>query len=162
MSAWWQPSYRADPRGAAIADRHYNRQSIGAPQFVPPGRCFVLRHDDDALWATSWPFAEFVQHDWPGAWISSVFRNESDRLSSELIVEAVALTRGHWEPPSLGIVSFVDASKVRRKRDPGRCYRRAGFTHVGFTKGGLWAFQMLPADMPAPVVSRPLQLEFAT
>lgn len=46
------------------------------------------------------------------------------------------------------MVSFVDASKVRRKRDPGRCYRRAGFQLVGETKGGLLAFQMLPDAMP--------------
>ncbi len=32
----------------------------------------------------------------------------------------------------------------------GYSYLKAGFKHVGFTKGGLWAWQMLPADMPAP------------
>lgn len=149
---WWQRSHRADPRACAIADRHYNRQKVGSPQFVPPGRCLVLRHADDALWVSSWPFAEYVRHAWGGAWVNSLFRNESDRLSSELIREAVALTVGHWpEVPDLGMVTFVDADKTRRKRDPGRCYRRAGFEHVGFTKGGLWAFRMLPADMPDPV-----------
>jgi len=149
---WWQLSWRADPRSAAIADRHYNRQKIGAVQFVPPGACMVLRHADDALWITSWPFAEFVQHDWPGAWICSAFRNESDRLSSELIRDAVAHTRAYFHTmPALGMVTFVDAAKVRPKRDPGYCFRKAGFDHVGFTKGGLWAFQMLPGAMPDPV-----------
>ncbi len=33
-------------------------------------------------------------------------------------------------------------------RDPGRCYRRAGFKHVGFTAGGLWALQLLPGETP--------------
>jgi len=126
FTSWWQPSHKFDPRSAAIADRHYNRRKVGSPQFVPPGRDFTLRHEDDALWTTSWPYAEFVRHAWPGAWVNSLFRNESDRLSSELIIEAVAHTRAQWEPPSLGIVSFVDAAKTRRKRDPGRCYRRAG------------------------------------
>lgn len=140
-----------------IADRHYNRQHVGAPQFVPPGACFVLRHDDDAIWTTSWPLAEFVKHAWPGLWVNSLFRNESERLSSELIIEAVAHTRARWEPPVEGIVSFVDASKTRRKRDPGRCYRRAGWTHVGFTKGGLWAFQQKACDMPAPLPVSELQ-----
>jgi hypothetical protein len=46
-------------------------------------------------------------------------------------------------------VSFVDASQARHKRDPGRCYRKAGWKHVGFTKGGLWVFQQLPNEMPA-------------
>lgn len=149
---WWQPSHKADPRACAIADRHYSRRKIGAPQFVPPGRAYVLRHDDDALWTTSWPFAEYVRHAWAGAWVNSFFRNESDRLSSELILEAIAHTRAHWpDVPDLGLITFVDADKTRRKRDPGRCYRRAGFEHVGFTKGGLWAFQMLPDAMPAPI-----------
>jgi hypothetical protein len=52
-------------------------------------------------------------------------------------------------------VSFVDAEKVRHKRDPGRCYRKAGWTHVGHTKGGLLAFQLLPADFPDPLPARP-------
>lgn len=158
MGTWWQPSHRFDPRGAVIADRHYNRQTVGSPQFVPPGRCVVLRHDDDALWTTSWPFAEYVRHAWAGAWVNSLFRNESDRLASELIVEAVAHTRSVWEPPELGMVTFVDARKVRRSREPGRVYRLAGFVRVGMTKGGLLAYQLLPADMPAPV---PLVARFA-
>jgi len=101
------------------------------------------------LWVTSWPYAEYVRHAWPGAWVNSLFRNEGAGLSSELIREAIAATLSFWpEPPALGIITFVDAEKTRRKRDPGRCYRRAGFKHVGFTACGLWAFQMLPAEMP--------------
>lgn len=81
--------------------------------------------------------------------MNSLFRNEGAGLSSELIREAVAATRGVWPAvPDLGMVSFVDASKTRKKRDPGRCYRKAGFRHVGFTKGGLWVYQMLPHEMP--------------
>lgn len=38
----WHLSHRFDPRAVAIADRHYNRQKPGTPQFVPPGRCKVL------------------------------------------------------------------------------------------------------------------------
>jgi hypothetical protein len=148
----WEVSDRADPRGVALADRHYNRQSHGSPQFVPPGRnlCFVTT-DSLAVWTTSWPYAEYVRHAWAGAWVNSIFRNEGPVLSSELILEAIACTRWTWEPPDLGIVTFVDASKVRRKRDPGRCYRRAGFEHVGYTKGGLFAFQLLPEAMPEPL-----------
>jgi hypothetical protein len=147
----WQLSDRADPVTRQIADRHYNRQKIGAPQFVPPGRCLVLRTElGDAFWITSWPFAEYVKHAWPGAWVCSAFRNESPHLSSELIREAVAATRSVWEPPDLGMITFVNRDKVRRKRDPGRCFLRAGFTNIGETKGGLVALQLLPENMPAP------------
>lgn len=158
----WTLSHRADKRALPIADRHYNRQKIGSPQFVPPGRCMVLLTADlGALWVTSFPFARYVKHAWGGAWMNSCFRNEArSNLSSDLIREAVAITRGFhateasWstEPePALGMVTFVDADKTRHKRDPGRCYRKAGFKHVGFTKAGLWAFQLLPADMPSAI-----------
>jgi hypothetical protein len=147
----WTLSYRADPRALPLADRHYNRQKVGSPQFVPPGRCLVLLAlCGRALWVTSWPMAEYVKHQWAGAWMNSLFRNEGAGLSSELIREAVAATRAHFgAPPAIGMVTFVDRDQVRAKRDPGRCYRRAGFSAVGETKGGLLALQMLPEVMPA-------------
>ena len=145
----WKRSHRADPAARTIADRHYNRQKPGTPQFVPPGRCLVLLSScERALWVTSWPFAEYVRHAWAGAWVNSTFRNEGAGLSSDLIRQAVSATRSFWpNVPELGMITFVDASKVRHKRDPGRCYRMAGFSHVGYTKGGLLAFQMLPRDI---------------
>ena len=147
----WEIAHRADPRCVALADRHYSRQKPGSPQFVPPGRCLVLyakTATGEAVWVTSWPFAEYVKHAWAGAWICSMFRNESDRLSSDLIREAVAATRWRWpEIPELGMVTFVDRSKVK-STNPGFCYKQAGFKQVGFTKGGLVALQLLPSDMP--------------
>jgi hypothetical protein len=148
----WRLSWRADPAARVLADRHYNRQSPGTAQFVAPGRCLVLvTADERSVWATSWPFADYVAHAWAGAWVNSLFRREAGPLASELIRQAVAVTRWRWpEAPDAGMVTFVDPTKVRHKRDPGRCYRKAGFHHVGATKGGLWAYQLLPADMPIP------------
>lgn len=158
----WSVSFRNDDAARPLADRHYNRQTIGADGFVPPGRCVVFKHER-ALWVTSWPFAEYVKHAWPGAWINSTFRNEGAGLSSDLIREAVAATMHEWpEPPALGMVTFVDASKVRHKRDPGRCYIKAGFRRVGFTKGGLVALQLLPQDMPEACPANGAQLKLET
>lgn len=36
----WMRSHRADPEVVPLADRHYNRQKPGSPQFAPPGRCY--------------------------------------------------------------------------------------------------------------------------
>ena len=147
----WCLSNRADKSALPLADRHYNRQKIGSPQFVPPGRCIVLLSQcQRALWVTSWPFKEYVKHAWGGAWINSMFRNEGAGLSSELIKDAISVTRYFWEPPELGIITFVDRKKVRNKKDFGRCYLCAGFKVAGETKGGLLALQMLPEDMPLP------------
>lgn len=157
----WERSNRADAEMVPVADRHYNRQHVGAPQFAPPGRALVFRTPDlGALWITSWPFAQYVKHAWAGAWVNSCFRRESGPLASDLIREAVAATRYIWpEAPALGMITMVDASKVKHKRDPGRCYRKAGFRHVSYTKGGLWVYQLLPNEMPkaeAPIGELPL------
>lgn len=162
----WRMSHRADPTAVHIADRHYNRQKPGTPQFVPPGRCVVLVAEQGAAWTTSWPFAEYVRHAWPGAWINSLFRKECDGLASEFITAAVAATRYEWpDTPDLGMVTFIDPRKVapikRRGVDVwGYSYLQAGFRPVGETKGGLLAFQLLPADMPAPAPALNTQMEF--
>lgn len=153
----WIESHRADPFCCDVADRHYSRQKIGSPQFVPPGRCHVLKIDKGderkAVWVTSWPFAEYVKHAWAGAWVNSFFRNEGAGLSSELILAAIADTKARWYPPELGMITFVCPKRVkptlvRGKQVYGYCYQKAGFEHVGYTKGGLWAWQMTPEQMP--------------
>jgi len=104
----------------------------------------------DALWVSSWPFAQYVRHAWPGAWMCTCFRREGGSTrASELIRAALAATRRKWgTPPPLGMITFVNPGKIRRKRDPGRCFVRAGFRLVGMTGSGLLAFQCLPTDMP--------------
>jgi hypothetical protein len=99
----------------------------------------------------SWPFPEYVKHAWPGAWVCSAFRNERPdiHLSSELVLEAIAGTRFYWEPPAQGMITFVDAEKVRHKRDPGRCFLKAGFVRVADTRGGLVALHLPTNAMPA-------------
>lgn len=153
----WTESHRADPFSRDIADRHYNRQKIGTPQFVPPGRCLVLKAETPtgrAFWVTSWPFAEYVKHAWPGAWVCSAFRNEGAGVASEMIREALAATVSRWpDVPPLGLITFLDQKKVkpimvRGVPTYGRCWALAGFKHVGWTAGGLMAWQLMPGDMP--------------
>ena len=143
----WTVSHRADPLAKVLADRHYSRQTPDSPQFLPPGR-FIVILAPGALWVTSWP--EFARHHWPGAWVNTLFRRErGEGHASDYIRAAVAATRARYgDPPPLGMITFVDASKVRYKRDPGRCYLRAGFRRDGETEGGLLAFRLAPEDMP--------------
>ncbi len=160
----WNLSHRADAAARKIADRHYNRQKVGTPQFVPPGRCLVLKAPG-AFWVTSWPFAEYVKHRWPGAWICSAFRRENTDLppAHEMILDAVACTRDKWpDVPELGMVTFLDPTKVRPvivRGVPtfGRTWTLAGFKYVGVTGAGLLAFQLLPTALPLP--KRPMQPE---
>lgn len=159
----WRKSNRADPEARSIADRHYNRQKIGAPQFVPPGSCLVLISDcGKALWVTSFPIAKYVQHAWAGAWVCSLFRNESAYHASELIEEAVAATRAWYGmPPPLGMVTFIDRKHVkpvmvRGEATYGWTWRKIGFEEVGLTKTEkLLVFQMRPSKMPFSCAARP-------
>jgi hypothetical protein len=62
----WQLSWRADPRARRLADRHYSRRRVGSAQFVPPGRCLVLRTSAaDALWVSLRQEPRWARHAWP-------------------------------------------------------------------------------------------------
>jgi hypothetical protein len=39
---------------------------------------------------------------------------------------------------------MVDPSKVTHKRDPGRCFKRAGYHQCGVTMRGLLIFERFP------------------
>ena len=157
----WRIAHRAHPVAVKIADRHYNRQKPGTPQFVPPGRCVVLLSRlMDALWVTSWPFKEYTKHRWAGAWVNSCFRKEGSGVASEMIRDAIAVTRNKWHFPCIAtptgdcsMVTFIDPKKVRptmRRGIPtfGYSYLKTGFRCVGTTQGGLLAFQLLQTEMP--------------
>lgn len=160
----WLKTWRADPRAAALADRHYSRKSVGASQFAPPGSVLVLvTAAGDAVWVswrTDYPDADWLRD----AWCCTLFRNEGGGLSSDLIRSAVAATRAEWgDPPAGGTVTMVDAAKVRRKRDPGRCFIRAGFKRLPeLTKDrGLVILRLAVADHPTPVHAAHTQMELA-
>jgi len=158
----WSLSHRFSRRALPLADRHYSRQKPGSPQFVPPGRCLVLvTPERDALWVTSWPFAQYVRHEWPGAWVCSFFRNESASRASGLIEQATAATLWTWPevpavPSIIGpvcFITFINQTKVRPvmvrgKAVYGFCYRKAGWREIGFAKDGKLALGLTPDRLP--------------
>lgn len=118
-----------------MADRHYNRQSVGSTEFVGPGRKIVLIVPSEtgtatALWVASHQAFRLDNFD---CWTNNYFRNESKHKASTLIRQAVAATVAIWHqiPPD-GLHSFVDPRKVagvkrRGKLIHGFCFDRAGF-----------------------------------
>src|SRR5262249_12664656 len=135
----WCRSHRADPIARQLADRHYNRQKPGTPQFVPPGSCCVfVTFNQRAFWVTSAPIAKYVKHAWAGAWVCSAFRSENAGRASDLIRLAVAATRFHYKDkiPDLGMVTFLDRNKVKPIKSHGKLrwgytWEQAGFRPVG-------------------------------
>jgi len=162
----WRLSHRADPRANILAKRHYSCQTPDSSQFVKPGRCLVLgleipdQFEYGAVWVTSWPYPHLIKHAWPDAWDNSLFRNESTVLSSDLILEAIALTRWYrtvankwrgYDEPSLGMVTMIDPRKVsgfvKRTKEGsemswGYSYQQIGFEYVGWTDTGKYVLQL--------------------
>lgn len=123
----WYEVTKHDRRGAALADRHYSRQTVGDAQYLPPGETLALLHEGGsglALWGVC------LNMDPVGnlRWRCTIFRNESGDLSSDLIRLATTITVGAWMPrPPWPLTTEIDPRRVRRKRDPGRCFLRAGW-----------------------------------
>lgn len=164
MSEYWTHVSKADGRARALADRHYNRQHVGATMFTPPGNTIVLIvRDGDfgarAVWASHRPdpnagIAERL--DGFDYWNNSLFRNESDIRSSDLIREAVAITVGIWGKPFArdGFHTFVDPRFVHPtmrhgEKIYGYSYLKAGFTlYPERTKSNaLWRWVLTPDDL---------------
>jgi len=147
-SKFWYKTSKGDQKAREIADRHYSRKTIGAKQFVQPGRSLVLTTENyDALWVSMWPYPEYVRHQLPNSWFCQIFRNESKILSSKLIEEAVGITTAYWDYiPSDGFITFIDPSKIK-SNNPGYSYKMAGFINVGKTQAGLIALQLSKKDI---------------
>jgi len=156
----WTQTWKADPAVRRLADRHYSRETIGAVGFAPPGQTIVLRltHEgQEAAWISSWQ--QYAKHAWRGAWVCTLFRNETTLRSSDLIREALAVTLTLWGygygeqlPPKQGMITFVDPRKVQ-SNVPGWCFRRAAFKRVGTTSRGLLVLQCPPEKFPAKAMA---------
>lgn len=120
-------SHRYDPELRLLADRHYSRQKIGSPQFVAPGRNLVLRDTAGlVVFVWLWQLPEY-RDDQEVGFCCSMFRNESPRLSSEVILEAEALAVQKWGENRA--FTYIDPSKIRSS-NPGCCFKLAGWQFV--------------------------------
>lgn len=149
VSEHWCLVRDGDTLGYALYRAHYTSRKNPRPkirQFVGPGKPMVLiSGDGSALFV--WLKQKFRRDGQVGV-NCTVFRNEGDTLSSVLITEAAELAQKRW--PGERLFTFVDAGQVRRKRDPGRCFLRAGWHLEGRSKLGLLIFAARPAASPSP------------
>ena len=129
----WYLTKDGDRSCLALYREHYSCRNFEASQFVGPGEHIVLRTDaGDAVFVwrkyidDTIPAQEGVE--------CSLFRNESARLSSELIRQADAIADQAW--PGQRHYTKVSPSNIRSV-NPGFCFIAAGWRRCGFTKGGL-------------------------
>jgi hypothetical protein len=125
-------THKFDRELVPLADRHYSRTKIGAPQFGGNGESLVLR-DSRGEVLFVWLRQRFRKDTQVGV-LCSKFRNESPRLSSELILEAESLVMARWGAGR--VFTYVDPTKIT-SRNPGYCFKKAGWRFVGISPKGL-------------------------
>lgn len=122
-----------DAEMAMLADRHYSRRTVGARQFLYAGRKLVLRNTEGSvLFAWLYPDPE-MRMDGQTGYNCAIFRNESDRKSSDIILEAEEAAFSKWGPRRL--YTYVDPAKtatikIHGQRAVGFCYIKAGWKTV--------------------------------
>lgn len=142
FSGYWYAIADGDPRGRALYQRHYSarhyRDGRKPALFVGPGEKMVLLTTDGrALFV----WRKFIDASGQTGVNCAVFRNESDVLSSTLILEAEQLAWVRW--PGERLYTYVNPRAVK-SANPGYCYKRAGWRTCGMTKGGLVILEKLP------------------
>ena len=135
----WQKVTKFDPRACALADRHYSRRTPGSNQFMPPGQTVVFLWDDGtALFGWHRPHPRSGVKTWHGldGWTCTIFRNEGNALSSDLILSAELMLAVYADSCGPGgLLTYVWDKKVRSP-NPGFCFLAAGWRRIGRSADG--------------------------
>lgn len=137
---YWQRTTKFDPRGAALADGHYSRRTVGSPQFMPPGETIVLVTPDARAvfgWWRPHPRSGLKALNGLDGFTCTIFRNTGPTLSSTLILDAELWLYGVDSAPvgPDGLITYVWDKKVSSE-NPGYCFKRAGYRATGRSADG--------------------------
>lgn len=100
---------------------------------MPPGQTIVLYTPGAVFgWWRPHPDSGIVAMNKLDGWTCTIFRNESQFLSSELILEAEQFIEDCG--PS-GLITYVWDSKVKSV-NPGACFKHAGYKRTGKSADG--------------------------
>ena len=128
----WYLTKDGDQYCLELYERHYScynyKDGRKRKLFVGPGEKVVLRTwEADAMFV----WRKFIDDSGQKGVNCAVFRNESNKKSSELILQADAIAFAVW--PDKRHYTYVNANKVK-STNPGYCFKRAGWKQCGITK----------------------------
>lgn len=126
----WTVAKDGDDACLALFKRHYSHKPYrdGRKQklFVGPGAKLVLVTPAlNALFV----WRKFKSDDGQAGVNCAVFRNESPWLASDLVLEAEGFAWVRW-PLETRLYTYVNSRKIRPTSQPGRCFRKAGWSYV--------------------------------
>lgn len=128
----WIQTKDGDSCAKAIFDRHYSKYHYKDGRdpalFVGPGEKLVLVTPD---YSALWIWRKFQSDDHQEGVNCSVFRNESEYLSSWMILQAEEWAWVKW--PGERLYTYIAPKKVKSS-NPGYCYLKAGWSKCGITK----------------------------
>jgi hypothetical protein len=135
---YWIIGQDAEPELKALYDRHYSarkyRDGRNVKKFIGPGEYIALTLPNrTALFV----WRKFRDDSGQAGICCSIFRNESEIRSSDLIREADAVADFCW--PGERHYTYVRAKAVA-SQNPGWCFICAGWKRCGLTKGNLIIF----------------------
>ncbi len=123
-----------DREMAMLADRHYSRRTVGARQFLYCGRKIVIRDaQGDVLFGWLFP-DEDKRMDGQTGYNCAIFRNESERRSSEIILECEQIAIARWGLNRM--YTYVNPAKIKSV-NPGYCFKQAGWRNVRYEDGSI-------------------------
>ena len=121
-----------DPEMAALADRHYSRRTVGARQFLYSGKKIVIRNTEGTiLFGWVWPDDD-KRMDGQTGYNCAIFRNESSRKSSDIILECEVIAVARWGLRRM--YTYVNPAKIASV-NPGYCFKMAGWKNVRTPSG---------------------------
>jgi hypothetical protein len=132
LGRYWHEAKDGDADARALFDRHYSRYRYKDGRkpklFCGPGEKMVLLTEAaDALFV----WRKFRSADGQQGINCAIFRNESAHLSSDMILDAEEIAWRRW--PQTRLFTYVKAEAIT-SRNPGYCFKRAGWRQCGITK----------------------------
>lgn len=125
-----------------VGDGYHERASRYRHGVGGSGESVTLRSvDGRAVWI--WRHDKVPRLDRQDGVNCTIFRNEGDWLSSDLVREADRIAWEHW-PTERRHFTYVGDSDIR-STNPGYCFKMAGWRHAGRNKDGrLTVLEMYP------------------
>lgn len=146
---YWHMTFDGDKRAFELFSRHYtfnNRKRRVSSLFAGKGERLVLVLSDYSG-VFVWRFTDF-DHSIERGVCCSLFRNESDFLSSDLILDAEELAFRSW-PGTKRFYTYVNDRKIKSP-NPGYCFKMAGWSTLPYrsSKNDLVILEKIIVDQP--------------
>jgi hypothetical protein len=143
---YWLPATGFHPTVVSMYLRHYSaaknvrRQDYGSRRsryqygVAGPGETMALITQlGDAVWI--WRHDLVKRLDAQEGVNCTIFRNEGPRQSSSLVLEADQIAWQRW-PNAPRHFTYVNGSTIQ-SANPGYCFKKAGWRHIGYSASGL-------------------------